>query len=1459
MQRYQVNYKLLLGILGGGVLLAGLLGGLYYYQYQRNADQLLAEAEVAREKGELLNAAKKLYMYTRRRPNDVERVELMALTFADVAESRDTEPRDRANAVQIIESTLRKQRRNDELRRRFIDLLMDLGAVREATEHLEIMVNDHPEDAELIRLLTQCYVQTDQNKRAMQTAASLVGYDPGRGRFTSDAQAIAPDEVDAYAFLGAALRRSNAADEDIDKVFHKAVEANPESAEAYVLHSRFLLSKGDEHKEEAVADADKALELDPKHLDALLLRAQLYAQDEQFDKAKELLDRGFEADPDSASLYLTAAPIANRADGVDASLEWLKRGVERTEGREQLVLKVAEARALLSAQKLEEGKRLMAELEKEDGLQKVMKEYLQARLLVSENRWFEAAQQLTKLRPEMTGNRELNEELNVMLALCYTRLEQWERVEDASNRALQINPLNQLAKDLRQNAQRQTGRSTSARDGISLTGIIRDELRKPETERDWDSVRQQANEFADEMIEKERMTEAGRKLLLAEVSANAGDFKQAASLIRTAIKEEPDNMNTWRLAVRLTAKDPDGGAVKAMRMLDQVIAKPEFGDNPVLRLDRADLYVEMNDENVIDQMLSVAEDMSEFTTAQKVQVWKGLAARFEARRANDALTTAREKIAELAPGELSNLLDMFMTARSQNDDARMEDTQKRILEVVGDDQNATYLYTEAHRLLSLYQRGLSGAEALDQAEQLVKRAQQQRPDWHHLNLLLADVAVQRGDAADALTQLDRAAELGPPTVRSMLQHVSLLMQRGRYDDARKQMDRAPQTMRENMLGRQYAESLLRSRYSGTREKRWSEAIEVAKTVGERAPEDLETQLWLGRFLTTAGQNRRIPEATREAAIKDAGQAFAKAVELSPESEAAWRTYVLYLADHASREEANQALFDMQLALEEDTAPLALAVGYQKVGRWFDALNVYERLLEINPDNLGLKRQLASFYLTPAYPQEDGVQKATPLINAILRTAADNADLRHDPQVQWARRTAAKLLAQTGDYQKALDAEKLLAANVVNGELEPEDQLTLARILATRPEPALKLRAIGLYESYLKVADLEQADAFTLGQLYYSTGQWEKCQQQMVQTISENPSFVPARDAYVRMLLAHDEQGDLRDASRQLKRLQEYAPTSPSTLELVVRVSDKLGRKQDVAAVLQSVLSRDEVRQNPDTLIKIASLLADIDQLDAAENLHRAAARGSTGAKLALASFLGKHRSIDDALDLLEQVKSEVGETLALQYASGVLQSNATAPEARHFERVSQWLDAALREDPESVKLISVRAELAGSQKDYRKAAELYRSLLERQDLRGVQRAIVLNNLAYQIAMDPSENTDFEEAIGYVAEAVDILGPRSDILDTRAVVYMSLGQYEQAVADLRLAVTDTPTASKYFHLAQALMGAQQPQAAVDAWDEAVELGLSLDDIGVGERDAYQKLEEKISRLKASAGASETAAR
>jgi tetratricopeptide (TPR) repeat protein len=138
--------------------------------------------------------------------------------------------------------------------------------------------------------------------------------------------------------------------------------------------------------------------------------------------------------------------------------------------------------------------------------------------------------------------------------------------------------------------------------------------------------------------------------------------------------------------------------------------------------------------------------------------------------------------------------------------------------------------------------------------------------------------------------------------------------------------------------------------------------------------------------------------------------------------------------------------------------------------------------------------------------------------------------------------------------------------------------------------------------------------------------------------------------------------------------------------------------------------------------------------------------------------------------------------------------------------------------------------------------------LSRSDLTGLRRAIVLNNLSFLVALAGSAADTDVDPLKLIEEAAQIMGPNSDILDTRAIVHIARKEYKDAIHDLELSVTDNPTASKYFHKAQAHLMAGENGNAVEAWEKAEGLGLNRDAINLMEHELYEQLKTKIDQIR-----------
>src|SRR5262249_31132802 len=158
----------------------------------------------------------------------------------------------------------------------------------------------------------------------------------------------------------------------------------------------------------------------------------------------------------------------------------------------------------------------------------------------------------------------------------------------------------------------------------------------------------------------------------------------------------------------------------------------------------------------------------------------------------------------------------------------------------------------------------------------------------------------------------------------------------------------------------------------------------------------------------------VNDAKRKESMDQAIAAMQRVTKLQPESPDGWFALINYYLVQKNVNEAHKAMRDAQLMLSGDNLTSFLARSYEMLSRWFDAETMYREIFEMNPKDIQRVKQLAEFYLGPTYPREDRRAKATPLLNQIMKAGAEGKIAGNDANLLWARRMAAKMLADTGD-------------------------------------------------------------------------------------------------------------------------------------------------------------------------------------------------------------------------------------------------------------------------------------------------------------------------------------------------------------------------------------------------------------------------------------------------------------
>ena len=1444
MQQYRVNYGLLIGLVVGTLVLSVATFGLWKYQVSRNAGSLIATGEKAQQDGDLRTAVRDFGNYLSIRPGDDSVRVKLANLWLDITEQPEVLPEDWGRSINYLESVVRNMPEQKAVQKRLVDLYGRIYQFQPALDHLGQMIQKYPDDADLQVEQMEYLLRAKKFEGpdgAIAKCKVLIGYDDKTDTFDAN-KAVAPHEVSPYSNYAALLTSIEKNPELASRVLEQLVKENPKLPAAYLARGQYLVSIGEPGRGQR--DIEKAYALAPEDADVLLAMASLADTDKKTERARDYYQQGEKAHPKDWRFYQGLAGLAMKEKKYEDALAWADKGIKAVPANEAQNLLFLKSELQFQANDIE-GVRKTAEEMRKGGFRPEFIEWIEARIMLAQEKWFEASKALYNLQPKMAESGPYADMIAVQLGLAYEKSGRLDLAEDSYDVVLQHNPANDPANAGKQRVRAMRGRPVAKSQASDLDEQVAKVLQQPKGERDWTKIDPELQKLA----EDRKMEGAVLDLFWAKMMLLREDYASARKYLVAGRDKDPKNIEIQRTAVLLLRADPSQGPDKALRLLDKMAE--DFGDRADLRVDRVDCLIALNEksrnsEELKQKLAMLNQPPADWPEDDKVALLSSMAGRYLSLNLRDEARTNLEQVAKLRPTALVTPMALFSLALESNDDVGMRSAQDKILKLVGSKNDSNWLYTEARRKISLYRRGDIGKEALPEIHQLTDKAVRARPNWFELQLVSAELDLIDGKEGDALKHFEKAQELGKPSGIAVLQHVRLLLNRGQYARAKELLETLPTPAREGDLGQVYAEVLLNTGHP-------DDAAKVIQKFAEAAPDNADRQLAMGQLLTRIAAATTISEARRKELLDRAGTALQQAVKLRPESPQTWLALLTFQVMQRDAAGSLAALQQAQLALPEDQLVAVMAKGNEIMGQWFNAENVYLTAIQAQPDNLPLAQELATFYLGQAYPLPDKTAKATPLVNRILHAGADGKLPPNDPSLMWARRAAAQMLSAGGEYQQLLKAEKFLASNSQDCVLPAEDQFRMAEILAPRPEPISKIKAKNLLEQVKENQQLGLKYDLMLGQLYFAVGDWQKCKSQMQQAVSRFPKSADARAQFVNMILQRGDKRDLTTAVRQMSELRKLAPNDVVTVQLTAELGAKTGKEAEVRRYLLTLLPKTDNPQQLDErqiplLEFVASLLVKLGDLDDAERIYKLVVARNPNKLYALADFLGTHRDVGQCMDILaKNYQVELTEP-TVRVAISVIRNRRDDVGDKYDSQVQGWLDRGLLENPDSIPLLMLQAEFNDVEKRYDDAAAVYSKLLTRSDVTGIIRAVVLNNLAFLVAIAGNQDETGIDPLNLVQQAAQILGPTSDILDTRAVVYTAQGKYDAAIEDLNYAVTANPSASKYFHLAVAHLGAGNNSQAIDAWQKAHELTKDVrSTLNRKEFELYDKTKAKIDSL------------
>ena len=216
--------------------------------------------------------------------------------------------------------------------------LRDSGEFNQAIDLLQSKINQFPENADMLALLSNCYLLVDQVNAAklyldkakkIDPENILVGWNTVRLMLKEkkplEALNVArntsrrfPDDVEGMGVLGACLRANGQTDESLE-ILNRAIELNPNYAEALVNRGLIRLSK--DNKPEAEADLERAYRLKPHIKQIWDLVVGLKVEAQNYSDAILLLINMIEIDPEDEKRLATLALCYQHLKDFDSAIE----------------------------------------------------------------------------------------------------------------------------------------------------------------------------------------------------------------------------------------------------------------------------------------------------------------------------------------------------------------------------------------------------------------------------------------------------------------------------------------------------------------------------------------------------------------------------------------------------------------------------------------------------------------------------------------------------------------------------------------------------------------------------------------------------------------------------------------------------------------------------------------------------------------------------------------------------------------------------------------------------------------------------------------------------------------------------------------------------------------------------------------------------------------------------------
>ncbi len=751
-------------------------------------------------------------------------------------------------------------------------------------------------------------------------------------------------------------------------------------------------------------------------------------------------------------------------------------------------------------------------------------------------------------------------------------------------------------------------------------------------------------------------------------------------------------------------------------------------------------------------------------------------------------------------------------------------------------EGTEWRYVKGRRLLAetTDMEKLNSIELLDLAGYLDRK----RPEWPETHLLAGLIAERQKNRVRAIREYNYAIQYGNKDIDTYERLVNLLYQQGLLSDARVALDR---------LGNRTYESRSLSAISLQMASEKPDDQLLAAQEGTRIrPKDPMSWIWLAQILEL--QSREQAQEVRSEAIKKAETAFDQAADLSNPSDlrVAMARFNFYQAtQNAQGQQAILEQIQQNKQIDPGTQLIAIGQIHEAFGKLQQAIEDYRKAISLGVNELDLRTRITGLLV------QDGR-----LEEAIKNLQETTQRFPQDPATR--RRLATLLANRSLDEDWELVAQLLSPSERSNS---PEDIRLQVMLLSQKNDLANLQKAQALMERVVELPGVRtDDDQFQLASLYMRSAklleqtpgleldvlQIRDAAGRMLKTVASGPSPKPEYIyTYADYLI---RQKRFFDAVEESQKLDAIAPETFPAILLRARISKIEGNQQ---AAKKTILAWVEEKRQTETSGNATARLASY-LVQAGQALEIVGEQEESRKLLKQAYNLDKRAGVNYIRSIL-LTDDQTTRNNAVRFMMDRLKTEATGESA-------VLLSLLIRKGDTDENLISAAqkqlVDYSASQNDDRKIQQSLADLWiwkgnESQAIETFRRivqdrpndVIALNNLAMLLADSP---TNSQEALPLINRAIELVGTKATLMDSKAYVLLRLGRYEEAISILSALLAKNDSPSVRFHLYQAYLKSSQTELANELLPKIDLSSLRKSPLTQSDQKELQQIEKAISK-------------